>query len=45
MYTALQAIMYRPASSALVAEDRTFFMICAIDVQYRPIVWWDSGIA
>ena len=31
MYTALQAIMHRPASSALVAEDRTFFY----DMCYR----------
>ncbi len=30
MLTALQAIMYRPASSALVAEDITFLMMCAM---------------
>jgi hypothetical protein len=30
MYTALQAIMYRPAISALVAEDITFLMMCAM---------------
>jgi hypothetical protein len=30
MYTALQAIMYRPASSALVAEDIIFLMMCAM---------------
>jgi hypothetical protein len=29
IHTALQAIMYRPASSALVAEDITFLMMCA----------------
>ncbi len=30
MYMALQAIMYRPASSVLVAEDITFLMMCAM---------------
>ncbi len=30
MYTASRAIMYRPASSASVADDITFLMICAM---------------
>ncbi len=30
MYMALPAIMYRPASSASVAEDSTFLMMCAM---------------
>ena len=30
MYTASRAIMYNPASSASVADDITFFMICAM---------------
>ena len=30
MYTASRAIMCSPASSALVADDITFFMICAM---------------
>ncbi len=30
MYTALRAMMYSPANSALVADDMTFLMMCAI---------------
>ncbi len=30
VYTALHAIMYSPASSALVANDMTFLMMCAM---------------
>jgi hypothetical protein len=44
MYTALQAIMHRAASSALVLDDDNDLNgMCY--AQYCPILWWDSGTA
>ncbi len=43
IHMALQAIINRPVSSALVAEDNVLNDMCY--VQYCPIVWLDSCIA